>query len=441
MNELLTSGMQRHIQILGRYIGAMENGNIDALVAVLAEIEQDQTLGRMMLEINEVYQEEDYMLARPPHTEQVQQLLASIAEVKTTMDEMPVPSLAGSESRIDAFSQTTQDATSASIKVLSSAHLQSIKPISARRMPTQVLPSKKVASESRWYRARRTWLIAALLIAVTALVLFPNSGALASQIFSFFHVQQFQPIPVTQQDIQTLSSHPLPSLEDLGSLEVQTGSLQTHDHLTETQAAQMIGFPLLLPHYLPQGISNTPNFSVMDGGQATFTFSASKAHDFFAKNGYGNVNIPTRLDGATFEITTTAGAAIAYGDQEESEFMIVEIPSPVLSATGSATLQDLQSLVLSLPGLPPQLVTELRQIDLTSGVVPLPIPAGADSQAIEVHGTSGVLLTTHASTTIAGMEHFPIGSAAVWQDQGIIYAVGGIISDSNQLLKSANSLG
>jgi hypothetical protein len=29
----------------------------------------------------------------------------------------------------------------------------------------------------------------------------------------------------------------------------------------------------------------------------------------------------------------------------------------------------------------------------------------------------------------------------VWQTHGIIYALGGTISDTNQLLKSANSLG
>src|SRR5207248_6902002 len=108
---------------------------------------------------------------------------------------------------------------------------------------------------------------------------------------------------VTEQDVKTLSSRPIPDVEDLGTVQIQPGSLQGHYNLTEAQAAQMVNFHLLLPHYLPSGIPNNPDFGVVDSGQATFTFSASKAHAYFLKNGYGDVKIPARLDGATFGIT------------------------------------------------------------------------------------------------------------------------------------------
>src|SRR5437588_2012820 len=146
----------------------------------------------------------------------------------------------------------------------------------------------------------------------------------------------------------------------------------------------MVKLPMLVPDSLPQGISRTPNISVISAGHGTFTFSASKAHTFFVKNGYGNVNIPANLDGATFDVTTTAGVVIAYGNQTTTQFMVVEFPSPVVRATGSASLQELRDVVLSIPGLPPQLVTQLRQIDLNSGVVPLPIPSGINSQSVTV---------------------------------------------------------
>src|SRR5437588_1093999 len=159
----------------------------------------------------------------------------------------------------------------------------------------------------------------------------------------------------------------------------------------------MVKLPMLVPDSLPQGISRTPNISVISAGHGTFTFSASKAHTFFVKHGYGNVNIPANLDGATFEITTTAGVVIAYGDQSNTLFMVVEVPSPVVRATGNASLQDLQNFLLSLPGLPPQLVTELKQIDLNSGGFPLPIPSGVETRSVTVQGTSGLLLTSNIS--------------------------------------------
>ncbi|HET7640319.1 MAG TPA: hypothetical protein VFK47_16465, partial [Ktedonobacteraceae bacterium] len=118
----------------------------------------------------------------------------------------------------------------------------------------------------------------------------------------------------------------------------------------------------------------------------------------------------------------------------------VEVPSPVVRATGNATLQELRDFVLSLPGLPASLVTQLKQIDLNSGIVPLPIPSGVDSQSITVHGTSGLLLTSNVSTTIEQIKKFPAGSAVIWQTHGIIYALGGTVSNTNQLVTSANSL-
>src|SRR5947208_2050502 len=202
---------------------------------------------------------------------------------------------------------------------------------------------------------------------------------LANQLLSLFRVQQFQPVQVTKQDVQTLSSRPIPTFQDMGTLQIKSNSLQTQDNLTQAQAAQLVNFPMLVPGSLPRGISGTPNFSVIGAGQGTFTFSASKAHAFFLKNGYGNINIPVNLDGATFDVTTAAGVVIAYGNQTTTEFMVVEFPSPIVRATGSASLQELRDVALSIPGLPSQLATQLRQIDLNSGVVPLPIHSGIDS--------------------------------------------------------------
>jgi hypothetical protein len=343
-------------------------------------------------------------------------------------------------SPVYAQSRVMLETVSEPEKTQDTIHQQTSKGLQARKAPTQVLPSKKIAPR-KWYQTRRNWMLAAIAAVLVAVLLLPNSGALANQILSLFRVQQFQPVQVTKQEVQTLSSRPIPTFEDLGTLQIQANSLQTHDNLTEAQAAQMVNFTILVPNVLPRGISGTPDFSVIDAGHATFTFNASKAHAFFVKNGYGNVKIPANLDGATFDITTTAGVVIAYGNQAATQFMVVEFPSPAVRATGNASLQELRDVALSLPGLPAQLVAQLKQLDLNSGVVPLPIPTGVNSQSITVQGTTGLLLTSNISTTIEQLKKFPAGSAVVWQTHGIIYALGGTISDTNQLLKSANSLG
>jgi hypothetical protein len=441
MNEQLTPDAQRHLQILQRYMLAMESGDIDSMAIVLREAEQDRTLENMLFEVNDFYQQEDHTIAEAADITLAQQFLQStipaMRENESSMEaaHSPIsnvnPMYTQSMGMLETVSEPEKSPDT--IHQLTSTKSQ------AKKAPTQVLPSRKIAPQ-KWYQTRRNWLLGAIAAVLVAMLLLPNGGALANQLLALFRVQQFQPVQVTKQDFKTLNSRPIPTFQDLGTLQIQSNSLQPQDNLTQAQAAQMVNFSILVPQTLPQGISGTPDFSVIGAGNGTFTFSASKAHAFFVTNGYGNVNIPANLDGATFDVTTTAGVVIAYGNQTTTQFMIVEYPSPIVRATGSASLQELRDVALSLPGLPPQLVTQLRQIDLNSGIVPLPIPSGIDSQSITVQGTQGLLLTSNISTTIPQLKKFPAGSAVVWQTHGIIYAVGGTISNTNQLLNSANSL-
>ena len=442
MNEQLTPDAQRHLQVLQRYMLAMESGDMDSMAIVLREAEQDRTLENMLFEVNDFYQQEDHTIAEAADITLAQQFLHST-----------IPALRDNESSVVAAAHSPSnnvnpmyiqpegmlETVSEPEKTPDTIYQLTNTKSQAKKAPTQVLPSRKIAPQ-KWYQTRRNWLLGAIAAVLVAVLLLPNSGALANQLLALFRVQQFQPVQVTKQDVQSLSSRPIPTFQDMGTLQIQANSLQTQDNLTQAQAAQMVNFSILVPQTLPQGISGPPDFSVIGAGNGTFTFSASKAHAFFVKNGYGNVNIPANLDGATFDVTTTAGVVIAYGNQTTTQFMIVEFPSPVVRATGSASLQELRDVALSLPGLPPQLVTQLRQIDLNSGIVPLPIPSGIDSQSITVQGTQGLLLTSNISTTIPQLKKFPAGSAVVWQTHGIIYAVGGTISNTNQLLNSANSL-
>jgi len=417
MNEQLTPDAQRHLQVLQRYMLAMESGDIDSMAIVLREAEQDRTLENMLFEVNDYYQQEDHTMVEAADVSLAQQiLLNTILAMRENASSMGI-SVQSSSSYVNPMYTQPQgmlETVSEPEKTPDTIHQMTSTRSQTKKAPTQVLPSRKIAPQ-KWYQTRRNWLLAAIAAVLVALLLLPNSGALANQLLSLFRVQQFQPVQVTKQDVQTLSSRPIPTFQDMGTLQIQSNSLQTQDNLTQAQAAQMVNFSILVPQTLPQGISGTPDFSVIGAGHGTFTFSASKAHAFFVKNGYGKVNIPANLDGATFDVTTTAGVVIAYGNQTTTQFMIVEFPSPVVNAIGNASLQELRDVALSVPGLPSQLVTQLRQIDLNSGVVPLPIPSGIDSQSITVHGTQGLLLTKNISTTIQQLKKFPAGSAVVWQ--------------------------
>jgi hypothetical protein len=314
-----------------------------------------------------------------------------------------------------------------------------VKKLQGKQFATPVFPAKMVAVP-QWYAARKGWIAASAAAILIVVLLLPGTSALASQFLSLFSVQSFKPVQVTTQDVAALSQYSAPRIDDLGSVHFQANSFHMRNNLSQSQATKSVNFSVVLPAQLPDGVANSPSFSVVEGGHGVFTFSVAKMHAYLVKNGHGNVKIPANLDGATFDVTTTAGVMIKYGYHGGNPFLVVELPSPVIRATGRASLEQLQNFMLSLPGLPPSLVAQLKQVNLANGTIPLPVPAGIDAHSVTVNGTSGVLLNSTKTTTVEDIKQFPAGSMVVWQAKGIIYALGGITTNTNQLVAAANSI-
>jgi hypothetical protein len=289
----------------------------------------------------------------------------------------------------------------------------------------QALPAAKKSSPI-WRQLRRNWVAAVAAAILLALLILPNASALADQFLSLFRVQQFQPVNIDPRD---LASHPLPGIQDFGTWQVSANSLKLQNNLTKAQAQRLVTFPIALPAHLPQGLVHNPAFAVVQGGQLTFTFSVAKTHAYLVRNGHGNMSIPANLDGAKYSVSVAPGVEMSF-DSRDKYFMVIEIPSPTIRATGNASLNELRDFMLSLPNLPPQVVAQLRQIDLNSGTIPIPVPPQFTAQRVTVHGASGLLLA----------DNTPIGGIVVWQTHGMIYALGGDIGNAAQLLTTANSL-
>ncbi len=297
-------------------------------------------------------------------------------------------------------------------------------------------------------RHKRRWLVAAVAAALVALLVLPNAGALASQFLALFSVQQFQPVSVDPQNFRNGIGE---DLQSFGDVSINTGNLSGIQHPTQAQVEQSLNFKLLLPGHLPPGVGHAVQFTFIERADGTFTFNTAKARAYLAQTGQSSVSIPPQLDGATFTITLSPGVIINYGNQCQRQdqsastsssntaalgcsggkpFYIGEIPSPVIQATGRASLKDLRDFVLSLPKLSPGARMLLQDVNLDTGVVPLPIPPQIQAQQVAIHGAPGVLMTDPSLSL----------GAVIWQTRGIIYVVAGATSRDTQLLDSANSL-
>jgi Putative zinc-finger len=302
--------------------------------------------------------------------------------------------------------------------------------------------------QARKPQQRSRWWIAVIAAALVALLVLPNAGALANHFLALFSVQQFQPVSINPQNFRNGIGE---DLQSFGDLTINSGNLDSIQHPTQAQVEQHLHFKLLLPGHLPPGVGHAKQFTLIDNANGTFTFNAAKARAYLAQTGQSRVSIPSQLDGATYTITIASGVIINYGNkcqqQDQSTsgsssnitalgcsggkpFYIGEIPSPLIQATGKASLKDLRDFVLSLPKLSSEARLLLQDVNLNNGVVPLPIPPQVQAQQVTTHGAHGVLMTDPSLSL----------GAVIWQTRGIIYVAAGATSDSAQLLDSANSL-
>jgi hypothetical protein len=300
----------------------------------------------------------------------------------------------------------------------------------------------------RKIRRRQRWWLAAAAVILTTLLVVTHADALATQFLGLFQAQKFQPVSV---NLQTFRDGIGENLQSFGQLNVYAPNLTTISHPTEAGMQQDLNFKLLVPGYVPSGVGPVRQFSLVNGSNATFTFSSAMARAYLTQTDQGSVSIPPDLDGATFTIVVAPGVIIDYGKQCQAQtqnvneynpgtaalgcsggkpFYVGEIPSPVIRATGKASLEDLRNFILSLPKLLPGARMLLQDVNLSTGVVPLPIPPQVQAQQVTTHGTQGVLMMDPSLSL----------GAVLWQTGGIVYMVACATSDRTQLMDSANSL-
>ena len=308
-------------------------------------------------------------------------------------------------------------------------------------LPVPALGESRPRHSQSSRRRRYGWIAAAAAAVLIALLLVPNASALATQFFALFRAQQFQPVTV---DPQNFSENVLSYLSDFGDVQVQYTNLsRSLKNPTLAQVKQLINFPLMLPGHLPQGVGHAMSFTLIGSADGTYTFNISKIRAYLAQSGQSNIAIPAQLDGATFTITSDTGVVIHYASSCRlggvtatslfctggTPFYTAEIPSPVVQATGKASLKDLRDFLLSLPKLAPDMRAILQQLDLENGTVPLPIPRAVAAQQITVRGAPGVVLVD-SSLKVGGL---------VWQARGIIYMIATVSTSSADLQAIASS--
>jgi hypothetical protein len=292
--------------------------------------------------------------------------------------------------------------------------------------------------------------LALALILVVALSI-PATRALADQLLSLFRVQQVVVVPVDSTGLQQLTGNATFSnqISQLISGSV-TSEQKPGEPVTAAdagQASSLAGFNVRLP----QG-STPSRLSVENSAAFSIKVDRAKTQALLNEAGRSDLVLPASIDGEDVSIKIPASVSAAYGTCPEPGALdtgvslngssgrqfpdcviLVELPSPVVAAPADLDIAQLAQIGLEFTGMThEQAVTFTQTVDWTSSLV-VPIPKNAATyQQVTVDGVTGSLIKRPADDA----PQFVL----LWVKNGIIYAIGGLGTNSQQALLMANSL-
>mgnify|MGYP001209365900 FL=1 len=124
-----------------------------------------------------------------------------------------------------------------------------------------------------------------------------------------------------------------------------------------------------------------------------------------------------------------AAAALVY--EADGKYLVAGqfvSPGPSLNIPSSVDVNLLREEVLALPGLPADIVAQLRNVKDWEKTLIVPVPSGATSRQVTVDGAAGLLVESDQ------------GAVVLWQKDGALYAVGGQSVSGDDALRVAESM-
>lgn len=316
-------------------------------------------------------------------------------------------------------------------------------PILAIRHPEQH-PMSIISQLQRWRVAASG--VAAALVLTLFVGFTPQGQTAAAQFLAQFRGQRFTVVTVTPASL----SQNLLELDKLGSVQTAAGTTAPRPAASVAEAARRAGFALKQPDpaTLPGGVQKTPTIQVSQASELRFTFSKAKARAYFDSLGRPEVALPDRFDGASLVVSIPAGVLFTYPSisataqptapasaaaQDHPDGMAAAFDTgagaPLLvgqaqeltvgvDSSNGVSLEELRTFLLGLPGVPPELASQLRAIQDWRSTLPIPVPVDTVSwQQTAIGGGQGLLLADNSG----------LGSGALWQRDGRIYGIAGAL--------------
>jgi hypothetical protein len=278
--------------------------------------------------------------------------------------------------------------------------------------------------------------IVALLLMLTAAT--PQGRGATGEFLAAFRGDRFAAVQISTDQIANIEQT-MSELQHFGIVSGIETAPEPQVVASVAEASQFVGFAVLEPDpaTLPEGVGATPaQVRVVPAHQLRFTFDLDQSRAYYDSIGQNDVSLPERFDGASLVINTPPAVVLEYrraGVTSSSPLgiglLVGQAGTVTAGAEGDVTLDEFQQFLLELPGLSPETVQQLQEIDSWKTTLPVPIPVDqVNWERATIDGSPGLLLNDNTG----------LGSAAVWERDGRIFAVAGAMK-ARELKRVAES--
>jgi hypothetical protein len=267
-------------------------------------------------------------------------------------------------------------------------------------------------------RARRVLRHPFVAAIAAAIVLAGGATAAANDWLEIFRTERITPIGLSTADLVAL-----PELDEYGDVEV-TSEADLHAVPDAAAAAAETGLVVPQVTMLPRGVRGEPAYQVVGEVSATFTFSADRAARAAADAGAVLPPPPPGLDGSRFRFVAGPGLAAAWSEARGVPALIVGRSAAPTVYADDIPFETATGYLLSLPGLPENVVSQLRNLSASGTALPLFLSVGQlESSTADVGGAPATVFTSRDGAM----------AAVVWVDDGMVNAVAGSVSADEAL--------
>jgi hypothetical protein len=244
------------------------------------------------------------------------------------------------------------------------------------------------------------------------------SGAAAQDWLPIFSTEEVAPVTFSQETLVDL-----PDLSAYGELDV-VDEVRIRDVRSAAAAENATGLDVPRVDDLPAGVTGEPAFEVVDEASGVFIFSTDEARQAAEDAGGTLPAPPAGLDGSRFRLQAGPGLAAIWSEERGLPALVVARAVAPTAYSSGVSFETARDYLLSLPGVPDEIGSQLRRFSGDGTTLPVPVPDDlAESSTTDVRGVDATLIETRDGAM----------TAVIWVEAGVVTLVAGSVSEDEAL--------